>query len=100
MRHLTGAALSCMALFHAIANLFHHNELAAIEFTIEVDGSKIGTNGEIAEVEMTRERYLADPLQAGDLVFVKPRQLRVFLYDNSRAGSPVPMRWSGDGDGI
>lgn len=57
-------------------------------------------SGEIAEVEMTRERYLADPLQAGDLVFVKPRQLRVFLYDNSKVGSPVPMCWSGDGDGI
>ncbi|MBK8537254.1 MAG: sulfate ABC transporter ATP-binding protein [Candidatus Competibacteraceae bacterium] len=55
-------------------------------------------SGEIAEVEMTRERYAADPLQVGDLVFVKPRQLRVFLYNDPKVESP--MHWSGDGDGI
>lgn len=54
--------------------------------------------GEITEVEMTRERYAADPLQTGDLVFVKPRQLRVFLHDDFKAAPP--MHWSGDGDGI
>ncbi len=54
--------------------------------------------GEIAEVEMTREQYAADPLQVGDLVFVKPRQLRVFLHDTP--GMTPPMYWSGDGDGI
>jgi sulfate transport system ATP-binding protein len=58
-------------------------------------------NNETAEVEMTRERYLADPLQVGDLVFVKPRQLRVFLYENLKVElSAQPMHWSGDGDGI
>jgi sulfate transport system ATP-binding protein len=54
--------------------------------------------GEIAEVEMTREHYAADPLQTGDLVFVKPRQVRVFLHDNP--GVAPLMHWSGDGDGI
>lgn len=54
--------------------------------------------GEIAEVEMTRERYAADPVQTGDLVFVKPRHLRVFLHDLAK---PEPLiQWSGDGDGI
>lgn len=56
-------------------------------------------DGEIAEVEMTRERYAADPLQIGDLVFVKPRQVRVFLHDNPKAAIPA-YQWSGDGDGI
>ncbi len=54
--------------------------------------------GEIAEVEMTRERYAADPLQTGDLVFVKPRHLRVFLNDDPKTAPPV--HWYGDGDGI
>ncbi|NJM11535.1 MAG: sulfate ABC transporter ATP-binding protein [Synechococcaceae cyanobacterium SM1_2_3] len=54
-------------------------------------------NDEITEVEMTRERYTADPLHVGDSVFVKPRQLRVFLDDSKPA---PPMHWSGDGDGI
>jgi len=54
--------------------------------------------GEIAEVEMTRERYAADPLQTGEMVFVKPRQLRVFLQDNPKTAPP--MHWHGDGDGI
>ncbi|HCK81276.1 MAG TPA: sulfate ABC transporter ATP-binding protein, partial [Candidatus Competibacteraceae bacterium] len=53
---------------------------------------------ETAEVEMTRERYAADPLKAGDLVFVKPRQLRVFLQDE--ANPAPPMHWNGHGDGI
>mgnify|MGYP003376626068 CR=1 FL=1 len=52
---------------------------------------------EITEVEMTRERYAADPLHVGDSVFVKPRQLRVFLDDSKPA---PPIHWSGDGDGI
>ncbi|MEI2769756.1 MAG: sulfate ABC transporter ATP-binding protein [Candidatus Competibacter sp.] len=56
-------------------------------------------SGEIAEVEMTRERFAADPLQTGDLVFVKPRQLRVFLQEDSRATPPM-THWHGDGDGI
>lgn len=55
--------------------------------------------GDIAEVEMTRERYAADPLQIGDLVFVKPRQVRVFLQ-NSDASTTPPLQWGGDGDGI
>ena len=54
--------------------------------------------GEVAEVEMTRERYAADPLQTGDLVFIKPRQWRVFLQEDSNLAPPV--HWSGDGDGI
>jgi sulfate transport system ATP-binding protein len=54
--------------------------------------------GEVAEVEMTRERYAADPLQTGDLVFVKPRHLRVFLNDDPKTAPPV--HWYGDGDGI
>ncbi len=58
-------------------------------------------DGEIAEVEMTRERYATDPLQAGDLVFVKPRQLRVFLQDDAGVAPPMQlMHWNGDGDGI
>ncbi len=57
-------------------------------------------DGEIAEVEMTRDRYAADPLQVGDAVFAKPRQLRVFLNDGqNQAPSELPV-WSGDGDGI
>lgn len=48
---------------------------------------------------MTRERFAADPLQTGDLVFVKPRQLRVFLQEDSRATPPM-THWHGDGDGI
>jgi len=54
--------------------------------------------GEVAEVEMTRERYAADPLQTGDLVFIKPRQWRVFLQEDSNLAPPA--HWSGDGDGI
>ena len=54
-------------------------------------------DGEIAEVEMTRDRYAADPLRVGDAVFAKPRQLRVFLNEGHRPELPV---WSGDGDGI
>ena len=53
------------------------------------------SDGEIAEVEMTRERYAADPLQPGAAVFVKPRQLRIFLRD-----APVdhpPTYWNGGG---
>ncbi len=57
-----------------------------------------GPSGETAEVEMTRERYSADPLQTGDLVFVKPRQWRVFLQDDSNI--TLPLQWNGDGDGI
>ena len=41
------------------------------------------SSGEITEVEMTRERYAADLLQTGDLVFIKPRQVRVFLHNPS-----------------
>jgi sulfate/thiosulfate transport system ATP-binding protein len=65
-----------------------------------------GPNGEITEVEMTRERYAIDPLQTGDLVFVKPRHLRVFLQDDPKTAPPPqpiqtqPAHWSGDGDGI
>ncbi|MBL8251340.1 MAG: sulfate ABC transporter ATP-binding protein [Candidatus Competibacter sp.] len=55
-------------------------------------------SGEIAEVEMTRERYAADTWKAGDLVFVKPRQLRVFLQDEAELAAP--MHWGGHGDGI
>ncbi|MDS4019207.1 MAG: sulfate ABC transporter ATP-binding protein [Candidatus Competibacter sp.] len=55
-------------------------------------------DGEGAEVEMTRERFTADPLQTGDLVFVKPRHLRVFLHDDPKTAPP--MHWNGDGDGI
>ncbi len=55
-------------------------------------------SGEIAEVEMTRERYAADPLRIGDLVFVKPRQARVFLHDRLVVAPLV--HWHGDGDGI
>ncbi|MFZ1325282.1 MAG: sulfate ABC transporter ATP-binding protein [Candidatus Contendobacter sp.] len=55
--------------------------------------------GDIAEVEMTRERYAADPLQIGDLVFVKPRQARVFLQNSDTSTTP-PLQWGGDGDGI
>jgi sulfate transport system ATP-binding protein len=40
-------------------------------------------------------------LQAGDLVFVKPRQLRVFLQDDASVAPPMQlMHWNGDGDGI
>ena len=55
--------------------------------------------GEFAEVEMTRERYAADPLRPGDLVFVKPRHLRIFLNEDPQRVAP-PMHWHGDGDGI
>ena len=55
-------------------------------------------SGEIAEVEMTRERYAADPLRVGDTVFAKLRQVRVFLHDDPNAGQPA--YWNGDGDGI
>ena len=54
--------------------------------------------GEIAEVEMTREHYAVDPLRAGDMVFVKPRQMRVFLHDDPKI-EPL-VHWNGDGDGI
>ncbi len=54
--------------------------------------------GEIAEVEMTREHYAVDPLRVGDMVFVKPRQLRVFLHDDPKI-EPL-VHWNGDGDGI
>ena len=58
------------------------------------------SDGEIAEVEMTRERFAADPLQIGDLVFVKPRHLRVFLQEEAATEASVPMHWHGDGGGI
>lgn len=38
---------------------------------------------EVIEVELPRERYLQDPFQAGEQVFVRPRHLRVFLEDQS-----------------
>ena len=55
-------------------------------------------DGETAEVEMTRERYAADPWQPGDVVFVKPRQGRVFVQNET--GMTPAWQWSGDGDGI
>jgi sulfate/thiosulfate transport system ATP-binding protein len=36
---------------------------------------------EIIEVELTRERYVELDLREGERVFVKPRNLRVFLKD-------------------
>lgn len=38
-------------------------------------------DGEMIEVELTRERYLDDPFGTGDTVYVKPRNLKVFLKD-------------------
>jgi len=38
-------------------------------------------DGEMIEVELTRERYLDDPFATGDTVYVKPRNLRVFLKE-------------------
>jgi len=46
-------------------------------------------DGESVEVEMTRERYAADPLHASDRVFVKPRYLRVFLQDIAQSQAPL-----------
>ena len=46
-------------------------------------------DGESVEVEMTRERYAADPLHAGERVFVKPRYLRVFLQDIAQSQAPL-----------
>ena len=56
-------------------------------------------DGEITEVEMTRERFAADQLKTGDLVFVKPRHLRVFLQEEENQTTPLP-HWQGHGDGI
>lgn len=36
---------------------------------------------ELIEAELTRERFQELDLQQGELVFVKPRNLRVFLSD-------------------
>ena len=55
-------------------------------------------SGEITEVELTRDHYAADPLQVGELVFVKPRQWRVFLQSEPK--NELAMRWHGHGDGI
>jgi hypothetical protein len=41
------------------------------------------------------ERYAADPVQTGDLVFLKLRQLRVFLRENPQ--SELLIHWNGDG---
>lgn len=38
-------------------------------------------SGEVIEAELTRERYDELELQEGERVFVKPRNLRVFLDD-------------------
>lgn len=38
-------------------------------------------NGEFIEAELTREQYLNQGLQQGEQVFVRPRQVRVFVDD-------------------
>jgi sulfate transport system ATP-binding protein len=39
-------------------------------------------SGEMIEVELTRERYMNDAFAVGEQVYVKPRQLRVFLEES------------------
>ncbi|MEW6561618.1 MAG: sulfate ABC transporter ATP-binding protein [Pseudomonadota bacterium] len=36
------------------------------------------TNGELIEIELSRERYDTQPLQPGTRIYLKPRQIRVF----------------------
>lgn len=54
-------------------------------------------SGEVIEVEMARERYFSDPFKAGDAVFVRPRQVRVFLDEAGKNQAnaqvaPEPIR--------
>lgn len=75
--------------------------IAAIVSRVHILGSLVRlelrqqADDELAEVDV--DRYAADPLQVGDVVFAKPRQLRVFLNDGHSPELPV---WLGDGDGI
>lgn len=39
--------------------------------------------GEVVEVELTRERYEQDTFQIGDLVIIRPRNVRVFLKNQA-----------------
>jgi sulfate transport system ATP-binding protein len=39
-----------------------------------------GDNGDLIEVELTKERYRTVPFHAGERVFVTPRNLRVFVH--------------------
>jgi sulfate transport system ATP-binding protein len=49
----------------------------AIGSIVRVEVSAKGSS-EFIEIELSRERYDADPVNEGDNVFIRPRQLRVF----------------------
>jgi len=46
---------------------------SVVKIEVAADGSS-----EFIEIELSRERYDAEPLSAGDKVFIRPRQYRVF----------------------
>jgi sulfate transport system ATP-binding protein len=48
----------------------------AVRVTLAVEG-----NGEFIEAELTRDVFLGLGLQQGESVFVRPRQVRVFVED-------------------
>lgn len=70
-----------------------HGEVQAVRrlgalVRLEID-SAAGGNG-VVEVEMTRERYAADPCTVGDRVFLHARTLRLFAADGAVAEAAVP----------
>jgi sulfate transport system ATP-binding protein len=77
---------------HEIELERHRNGEAVIEAVVRY-GHAVGPtarlelerrdNGERIEAELTRERYRELDLQAGEQVFVKPRDMRIFVEDYS-----------------
>ena len=58
-------------------------DVRAIGGTVRLELTE-NRSGEVIEVEMARERYFGDPFKVGDAVFVRPRQLRVFLNKDDK----------------
>lgn len=56
-----------------VSSIFSIGPMVRIE--LERDGEEDG----LVEVEFTRERYLQSPITLGERVFIKPRNLRVFV---------------------
>ncbi len=50
--------------------------------------SSCSTDGEIVEVELSRERHESLQLAVGQAVWFRPRQMRVFGADNQPAATP------------
>ena len=59
------------------ANIRHIQKLGpSVRVTLAMEG-----NGQFVEAELTRDAYMSQGLQQGEQVFVRPRQVRVFVED-------------------